>query len=92
MLAPVECIDNHAKFCDIVCAKLFHDNISNVKIDMKKYNMYYTNNQLSSPAKKIYEKMGSVMFNMLPICVVDVDDDVEEMKNRYTKMILMMKN
>lgn len=90
-LTPVECICNKCKFCDIACAKLYYDNVERVKIDMKKYNMYYSNNQLSPTAKTIYEKMNSVMFDMLPICKINVEDNISEMKMKYMKLLMMMR-
>ena len=90
-LIPVKCLQSKHKFCDIACAKLFYDNIEKIKINIKDYNMYYSNNQLSSKAKNIYEKMDSTIFTMLPIYMINPEDDKKEAKKRYVKMILMMK-
>lgn len=88
-LAPVETVDKKCKFCDIVCAKLYYDNVEKIKINVKEYNMHYINNQLSTTAKRIYEKMNSTLFDMLPICMMTMNDDVNEVKKSYTKMISM---
>ena len=89
-LAPVECIGNKCKFCDIACAKLYHDNVERIKIKVKEYNACYTNNQLTAKAKRIYEKMNSTLFDMLPICKIELGDDLAEVKKNYAKMLTMM--
>lgn len=89
-LTPVECIGQKYKFCDIACAKLFYDNVEKIKVNIKEYNMYYSNNQLSVKAKYIYEKMNSTIFSMLPIYKIQIGDNKKEAKKRYAKMIVMM--
>ena len=43
------------KFCDMVCAKLYNDNVSSIIPDMNEYKQHYLNNLLVPYARKIYE-------------------------------------
>lgn len=90
-LSPMKCVNSNYTFCDICCAKLYYDNIDKVVIDYQDYHECYRTNQLSALARRIYESTESCLFEMLPICKVDVDDknfDPQMVKNKYLNIYM----
>ena len=88
---PLSSIDKSLKFCDIICAKLYYDNVGKFEINKTEYNNYYINDQLSKKAKDIYNKVGAIMFKQLPIYSPLINDEAygnpELMKKKYTKIL-----
>ena len=88
---PVNSLDRTLKFCDIICAKLYYDNVEKFEINRNEYNNYYINDQISKKAKEVYNKVGGVMFKLLPVYAPNEKDeaygDVELMKRKYFKML-----
>ena len=64
---PASSVDGKWKFCDLICAKLFYDNKEHFVIDIKRYNNYYNEGQLSKKASDIFERCGDIVFEQLPI-------------------------
>lgn len=90
-LMSLNSLDRSLRFCDIVCAKLYYDNVSQFDINRNEYNDYYINDQLSKRAKELYANVGSVIFKTLPIYKPNEKDEVygntELMKRKYFKII-----
>lgn len=91
--APLESFDGH-HFCTAVCAKLYHDNIQQIKVNMSEYRKLYKTQQLSQHAMEIYEKINDNIFYMLPIMKFEdnCNDDRLIAKNNYTNVLLKLKN
>lgn len=64
---PAMSTDGRFKFCDLICAKLFYDNNERYTIDIKRYNNYYNEGQLSKKASDIFERCNDIVFEQLPI-------------------------
>ena len=88
---PLSSLDKSLKFCDIICAKLYYDNIDKFEINRIEYNNYYNNDQLSKRARDIYNKVGNVMVILLPSYKANETDEEygnkELMKRKYFKML-----
>ena len=88
---PLSSLDKSLKFCDIVCAKLYYDNVCKFDINRDEYNNYFNNDQLSKRAKDVYSRVGNVLFKLLPIYIPNETDeaygDIELMKRKYFKML-----
>lgn len=90
---PLSSIDKKLKFCDVVCAKLYYDNVGKFEINKNEYNNYYNNDQLSKKAKEIYSKVGKIIFQQLPMYVPDGGGGDEAygnpdlMKKKYMKIL-----
>lgn len=78
-------------FCDIVCAKLYNDNVEHIKINIREYNKLYNSNQLSSQAMSLLEKIKIYSFEMLPYYKIDDLNDIDESKKHYKKIMSMLK-
>jgi hypothetical protein len=59
-------------FCDLICAKIYNDNIAPVSISQQKYNKLYANASLNKSSESIYAMFGNIQFKQLPL-----------MKNEY---------
>jgi hypothetical protein len=66
---------NGERFCDVVCAKLYNDNIEPIDINIEEYNQLYNHNLLSESAKDIWNKLGFINFKLLPRYIVNSDSD-----------------
>jgi hypothetical protein len=71
-------------FCDLACAKLYHDNVMQIEPDLANYRELYLNDKLSKEAKSIYERACKKDFNMLLIMRVDHVLEPDEY-SRYAK-------
>lgn len=60
-------------FCDIVCAKIYHDNCVNIKIKNNTYTNAYIAGTLKERDKKMYEKTEELLFQNLPIMKYNKD-------------------
>ena len=74
-LFPASSIDGSLKFCDLVCAKLYYDNVQKFTFDVKKYNNYYNEGELNKKAKEVYEKCRFVLFEQLPVFIPSPSDE-----------------
>ena len=78
-------------FCDIYCAKLFHDNHERIKPDIIEYNKAFVNKQLDKSATEAFLKMKNTLFEMLPVYKPREDDicfgDPINMKIKYRNCI-----
>lgn len=63
---PFYSIDRSLSFCDILCGKLYYDNIAHFTPNIVEYNNLYINNALSVQAREIYSEVSHIMFEMLP--------------------------
>lgn len=88
-MTPITCHNCPHKFCDIACAKLYNDNFEKININIKEYNMYYINNQLSNKAKQLYEYTHHTIFHMLPIYRIDniSSHDINIVKHEYALIL-----
>ena len=88
---PASSIDGRLKFCDLICAKLFYDNNEHFTLDIKKYNNYYNEGQLSKKARDIFERCNGIVFEQLPIYKpVETDPthgDAKLMRKIYNKTL-----
>lgn len=89
-LAPLDSFDGH-HFCHLVCAKLYYDNINQIKVDMSNYKYLYNTRQLSKLAIEVYEKLNGTLFYMLPISKINENDSRVDARNNYVKVLLKMK-
>jgi hypothetical protein len=64
--SPLEDVSTTRNFCDIICAKLYHDNIGNISIDSAYYNSLCVRKRLSHDAEQYWLQYGDVFFDMLP--------------------------
>ena len=84
--------DECLKFCDIICAKFYDMNISNIVINSDMYREMYINEQLTKKKKIIYEKCASKDFKMLPKFIIKDFDKmdskkIEHLKTNYLSMV-----
>jgi len=68
-------------FCDLICAKIYSDNINKIDIDFQLYRNNYISKKLSVAAEKIYQKYKYKFFQQLPILIIN--DDKKEKLNQY---------
>lgn len=88
--APFESLEGQT-FCHLVCAKLYHDNVEPLKVNMKNYRKLYLNNQLSKLAMNIYDKLHGTLFNMMPISTgIDITDEISA-RDSYVTTLLRIK-
>ena len=66
-LIPIQSLDDTLKFCDIICAKLYYDNVHHFIFNTKLYNNYFVEGQLSKSAAAVYERARYIIFEQLPI-------------------------
>ena len=66
--------DHKLIFCDMVCAKIYSDNISKIDIDFKEYRNNFILKKLSTSAEKIYQKYKYKFFQQLPILTINEND------------------
>lgn len=85
---PVECINSDYKFCDLCCAKLFHDNKEKIIINSQAYIRHYRNLELSPLAVKIYERVGNNLFEMLPLYKMPPECKSQEAKLKYFNIFM----
>lgn len=76
------------ELCDIICAKLYNDNIRKINIDMTDMIEAYRRNLLSIELRKIYSKINGILFEMLPIFMKNDMMTNMEMKQKYKNIIL----
>ena len=62
-------------FCDILCAKLYNDNVEKIEFDFDSFTKAYLNTQ-SKRIKKLYDRCKDMMFEEMPIYTT-------ELHNRY---------
>ena len=88
---PAQSIDSKYKFCDLICAKLFFDNNEHFTLDIKRYNNYYNEHEISKKATDIYERCRYLLFEQLPIYQPLQNDlafnNPELMKKIYNKVL-----
>ena len=84
-------------FCDLICAKIYSDNIEKITIDDKEYRNNYTLNKLSKEAEKIYLKYKYKFFDQLPILIISdkkknklqqliIDNDIKKYQMKFNKL------
>lgn len=84
----------HHNFCDIICAKLFNDNISPININITKYNKDIASKLVCKKAEGIFMKTNGVLFKMLPTYKPDdpdIREDVSLMKKKYRAILSHIK-
>ena len=90
-LMPVQDTSNTLNFCDIICAKLYYDNVKHFNINIKQYNNYYNEDDLNKKAKDIYSRCRNVIFEQLPVYKPTETDDAfnnpELMHKKYNKIL-----
>lgn len=64
---PASSTDGKLRFCDVICAKLYYDNVERFTFDVKKYNNYFNEGELSKKAKEVFERCRFVIFEQLPV-------------------------
>ena len=88
---PFNDISHTHRFCDIYCAKLFHDNVEQIKPAIQEYNRAYVNKQLDKSATEAFLKMKNTLFEMLPVYKPLLSDicygDPISMKIKYRNCI-----
>ena len=72
---PASSIDKSLLFCDIICAKLYYDNIERFTFNRREYNSFYVNDQLSNTANEIFAHVGGIMFELLPYVYIEANDE-----------------
>ena len=88
---PASNSDNTLKFCDLICAKLYYDNVQHFLFDVKRYNNYYNEYQLSDKAREVFDRCRFVMFEQLPVYrplkTDETYNDPKLMKKIYDKIL-----
>ena len=74
-------LHHNLMFCDLICAKIYSDNISKIDIDFQLYRNNYISKKLSVSAEKIYQKYKYKFFQQLPILIIQ--DDKKNELNQY---------
>ena len=85
---PIITIDGKYKFCCVVCAKIYNDSFEKIQVDYKNYTKNYLRNELDKNNKQFYESHGDVLFEMLPVAVINKDATMTErnrLKDEYIK-------
>lgn len=62
-------------FCDICCAKLFHDSLHPVNINYKEYNKALNENRLDKFTADMYKKVGHTPFGALPVYLAAIEGE-----------------
>ena len=65
-------------FCDICCAKLFHDSVHRVSVDYKRYNKSIADNHVDRHSADIYKRIASTPFGALPIYMAAQENEMVE--------------
>jgi len=68
-------------FCDLICAKIYSDNIAKIDIDFQDYRNKHVEGQLSATAEKIYQKYKYKFFQQLPILIIN--SEMRDILNGY---------
>lgn len=55
------------RFCDLICAKLYNDNIHKITIDVQSYRKSHLSKSLDKNSELIYVKCIDKMFTQLPV-------------------------
>lgn len=76
------------RFCDLVCSKLYSDNISEIiNPDMKEYRSLYLSGKLDKKSKLIYDKCCTRLFQQLPTYKLQIipltDEEFKKVKSTY---------
>ena len=74
-------LNHNLMFCDLICAKIYSDNIGKIDIDFQLYRNNYISKKLSVSAEKIYQKYKYKFFQQLPILIIQ--DDKKNELNQY---------
>jgi len=79
-------------FCDLVCAKIYFDNINKIEIDYNEYRKNYCNHKLSNKSLDIYKKYMNKFFIELPIIKISNFDKLDKLdESEYKKEIMKYK-
>ena len=73
-------------FCDVACAKLYNDNCHQVTPIINVNNKSYESGMFSELNKRLYELTGSIVFEMLPLCLTP-DMTNSDAKMYYIKIL-----
>ena len=84
-------------FCDLICAKIYSDNVNKIDIDFQTYRNNYISKKLSGSAEKIYQKYKYKFFQQLPILIIKdndknvlnqylIEDRLREYKSQFRKI------
>jgi hypothetical protein len=79
--------DYQKHFCNIVCAKLYMDNVSHIDIDYIDYINAVVNNSLDKKYKSLYKKTKNLMLEQLPVMQVTIHVNREEASERYLEIL-----
>lgn len=93
MIRQCSCKSQHS-FCDIICAKLYNDNIEPINIDVVEYNKNISSKLVGKNAENIYLKTNGTLFKMLPTYKPDDQDirgDISLMKKKYKAILSHIK-
>ena len=83
----LQSINHDLIFCDLICAKIYSDNIDKINIDYDEYRRNFCNNKLSNKSLDVYKKYKGKFFVELPI--LKFDKDIEAMADdEYKDYIL----
>lgn len=74
-------------YCHIVCAKLYHDNIRRIQIDIPAYISFYTRNTLANKARRLYELTMYTTFEHLPVYYIPDNMSRSVAKKYYTRVL-----
>ena len=90
-LMPAQDISNKLDFCDIICAKLYYDNIERFIFNVKQYNTYYEHGGLTKRAMETFGKARWFMFELMPVYVPNPNEpeynQPELMIRRYRSIL-----
>ena len=65
-------------FCDICCAKLFHDCVHRIDVNYRRYNKSINENQVDKYTAEVYRRIASTPFGALPVYIAAQDNELVE--------------
>ena len=71
-------VTSELHFCDICCAKLFHDSLHPICVDYKSYNNALNNNGLDKITADIFKRIGHTPFGALPVYQAAIESEQME--------------
>ena len=74
-------------FCDILCAKLYNDNVDKIEFDFDSFTRDYSKTN-PKRLRILYERCSDSLFEELPIYTADNRYSKKEIKDQYERLFL----
>ena len=66
---PAQDTTGSLNFCDVVCAKLYYDNVQRFTFNAKQYNIYFEQGELTKRAADVFGKARWFVFELMPVYI-----------------------